>query len=274
MRRRRSPIQRRTGAPIGRQLVPRSDSAATQPPVEAFTLQHAPVASEPKGPETKPIEVVDVAQIPGGGQLHLLKCGDDFSIQFGTDELMGSRNHRSEQALATLTCERLARNDGHVLVGGLGMGFTLGAVLAAWAPTSSVVVAELVPRVAEWAKGPLAHLSGTHLDDERVSLKLADVHDVIVNERDHFDAILLDVDNGPDGFIQPENDRLYCNWGLRAAYAALRPKGVLAVWSAYPDPSFVDRLETAGFEVEETQIPAFVGSQDDWHSIWFASRPD
>lgn len=220
-----------------------------------------------------PVEVVDVADIPGGGQLHLLRCGKDFSIQFNDDELMGSSDHISEQALATLTCERLARNDGHVLVGGLGMGFTLRAVLQAWAPNSSVLVAELVPQIVTWAKGHLAHLFGTSLSDPRVSIQLADVHDVISEGRDRFDAILLDVDNGPDGFMTPANDRLYCDWGLRAAYAALRPRGVLAVWSAYADPAFAQRLADAGFAVEEAVLPAFAGSKDDWHNIWFASKP-
>lgn len=220
-----------------------------------------------------PIELVDVAEIPGGGQLQLLRCGDDFSIQFGEDELMGSRSHMSEQALATLTCERLASNDGHVLIGGLGMGFTLGAVLAAWAPGSSIVVAELVPQIIDWAKGHLAHLFGTNLSDPRVSIRLADVHDVIISERNRYDAILLDVDNGPDGFMTPANDRLYCNWGLKAAFAALRPNGVLAVWSAYSDADFAERLEAAGFTVDETILPAFADSRDDWHNIWFGSKP-
>ena len=220
-----------------------------------------------------PIEVIDIADIPGGGQLHLLKCGEDFSIQFGRDELMGSRDHLSEQALATLARDRLPDDAGRVLVGGLGMGFTLGAVLAAWGPEARVVVAELVPQILVWAEGPLAHLFGAHLSDPRVSLRLADVHDVIVQGEDGFDAILLDVDNGPDGFITPANDRLYCNWGLRAAYAALRPGGVLAVWSSYPDQSFFARLETAGFAVEETRLPAYAGSKDQWHSLWFASKP-
>jgi spermidine synthase len=245
-------------------------------PEEQRTSLHPSSAGAQAVPQKPqhPIEVVDVAEIPGGGQLHLLKCGEDFSIQFGEDELMGSRNHVSEQALATLTCQRLDRNDGHVLVGGLGMGFTLGAVLATWAPTSSVVVAELVPRIVTWAQGHLAHLFGADLSDPRVSLQLADVHDVISQEPDRFDAILLDVDNGPDGFMTPANDRIYCDWGLRSAYAALRPKGVLAVWSAYSDPEFVGRLEKAGFAVEETKLPAAAGRVDDWHSIWFASKPD
>lgn len=200
----------------------------------------SPDASAPapagKPSASRPIEVVDVAEIPGGGQLHLLKCGEEFSIQFGEDELMGSRDHLSEQALATLTCERLASNDGHVLVGGLGMGFTLGAVLKAWAPGSSVVVAELVPQIVSWAKGHLAHLFGANLSDPRVSIQLEDVHDVIIKEQDRFDAILLDVDNGPDGFMTPANDRLYCRWGLRATYAALRPSGVLPSGPPIPIP--------------------------------------
>jgi len=218
-------------------------------------------------------ELIDVGDIPGGGQLHLFRYGDDYSIQFDGDELMGSFNYCSEQALATMARERLPGNDGRILIGGLGMGFTLGAALAAWPSTSAFVVAELVPKVVEWAKGPLAHISGRHIDDPRVSLQLADVHDIISRATDDFDAILLDVDNGPDGFIQVENDRLYCAWGLRAAYAALRCNGVLAVWSAYSDPAFVDMMEAVGFIVEEARIPAYATSEDDWHNIWFARKP-
>lgn len=225
----------------------------------------------PKDPD--PIDLIDIAEIPGGGQLRLLRCGDDYSIQFGDDELMGSRDYLSEQALATRACARLARNDGRVLVGGLGMGFTLGAALAAWAPSASIVVAELVPQVVKWASGPLAHLFGKSLTDPRVSVQITDVHDLIARERDHFDAILLDVDNGPDGFMKPDNDRLYCNWGLRSAYAALRSGGVLAVWSSYPDLRFGQGLGAAGFHVDEIRMPAYAGANDDWHHIWFASKP-
>jgi spermidine synthase len=220
-----------------------------------------------------PIETIDRADIPGGGQLVLLKCGSDFAIDFGTDELMGTRDFLSEQALAASTFERLGRPEATVLIGGLGMGFTLRAALAAWGPAASIVVAELVPQVVAWAKGPLAHIFGGCLEDPRVSLQLADVHDVIVGAREQFDAILLDVDNGPDGLIQLENERLYCNWGLREAYAALRWGGILAVWSAYPDDAFVGRLEAAGFAVDEVQMPAFVGSEQALHTIWFAAKP-
>jgi spermidine synthase len=223
---------------------------------------------------TDPVELIDTADLPGGGQLLLLKCGTEFSIEFGREELMGSRDHLSEQALATLTSQRLTRTDGRVLVGGLGMGFTLGAALAAWGPKSTVIVAELVPQVVAWAKGPLAHIFGDSLADPRVSIKLADVHDVIAGADGYFDAILLDVDNGPDGFIQLANERLYCNWGLRSAYSALRPGGVLAVWSAYPDAGFGQRLEAAGFSMDEVSLPAFAGSKDKWHCIWFAAKPE
>ncbi|HZV58023.1 MAG TPA: spermidine synthase, partial [Sphingobium sp.] len=132
----------------------------------------------------------------------------------------------------------------------------------------------LVPSVVTWARGPLAHLSGVHLADPRVSLKLIDVHDEISAARNRYDAILLDVDNGPEGFIKLENDRLYCNWGLREAHAALRPGGVLAIWSAFPDPDFVERLERAGFEVDETLVPAFADAVDDWHRLLFAAKPN
>jgi len=217
-------------------------------------------------------EVIDIANIPGGGQLHLLRSGSHHYIDFRGDELMGSRDHLSEQALATMTCSRLARKDGNVLVGGLGMGFTLGAALAAWGPSSSIYVAELVPQVADWARGPLAHLFGNYLTDPRTSLRLIDVHDLIAGKQDYFDAILLDVDNGPDGFIQLENDRLYSNWGLRDAHAALRSGGILSIWSSYPDEAFSNRLTAVGFDVDEVRMPAYAGCTDDWHHIWFASK--
>ncbi|MBW8784699.1 MAG: spermidine synthase [Novosphingobium sp.] len=220
-----------------------------------------------------PIELVDTAELPRGGQLQLLKCGGDYSIEFGREELMGSRDHQSEQALATLTRARLEPEAGSVLIGGLGMGFTLRAALDAWGAGASIVVAELVPQMLAWAEGPLAHLFGSSLSDPRASIVLADVHDVIDGASEEFDAILLDVDNGPDGFVQPENERLYCNWGLRSAYAALRPGGVLAVWSAYLDVPFGDRLSSAGFTVDEVSLPAFVGSTDRRHNIWFAAKP-
>jgi spermidine synthase len=224
--------------------------------------------------QTSPVELIDIADLPDGGQLRLLRRGDDFSIRFGDEELMGNQVRHSEEALATLACERLSGPGSAVLIGGLGMGFTLGAALKSLPPESSIVVAELVPKIVEWAKGSLAHLFGDYLADPRVSLEMTDVHDVIDRTTAGFDAILLDVDNGPDGLIHLPNERLYCNWGLRAAYAALKPRGVLAVWSAYIDPAFVDRLKSAGFEVEEISIDAFPGEQNGMHTIWLASKRD
>jgi spermidine synthase len=220
-----------------------------------------------------PCVFIDAADIPGGGKLHLVRWGDEYSIQFDDEELMGSLVRHSEQALATLACDRLADKGGSVLIGGLGMGFTLGAALGAFGPKASITVAELVPKVVTWASGPLAHIFGDSLADPRVSLEVADVHDVINRAPASFDAILLDVDNGPDGLIQLANDRLYCNWGLRAAYAALRPAGILAIWSSYSDVDFFERLERAGFEVEEITIAAESYGPNVHHTIWLAAKP-
>ena len=219
-----------------------------------------------------PVELVDTAQLPGGGELLLWRRGDDYSIQFEDDELMGNQVRHSEEALATLVCERQSHRDGRILIGGLGMGFTLGAALSSLSPAAEVVVAELVPEIVKWARGPLAHLFQDHLVDPRLSLEMADVHDVIIRQEAAFDAILLDVDNGPDGMIHLPNERLYCNWGLRAARDALRPGGILAIWSAYTDDDFVDRLENAGFDVEEVSIPALAGEEHVIHTIWLASK--
>lgn len=217
--------------------------------------------------------LIDTADVPGGGQLRLMRHGDDFAILFGEDQLMGSWESGSEEALATLVCQRLGPGGGRVLIGGLGMGFTLAAALSALPAKATVVVAELVPEVVAWAGGPLAHIVGNSLNDPRVSLEIRDVHDVIVRSPGGFDAILLDVDNGPDALIDLANERLYCNWGLRAAYAALRPGGTLAIWSAYTDAAFVDRLHAAGFAVDEISIEADGDEQGRHNTIWLATRP-
>ncbi|WEK42466.1 MAG: spermidine synthase [Candidatus Sphingomonas colombiensis] len=221
----------------------------------------------------KPIELIDAAEIPGGGQLRLLRCGTDFAIQFGEDELMGSTAFDTEEALATLAISRLGSQRDRILIGGLGMGFTLRAALSSVQEHTSIVVAELVPGVVTWARGPLAHLFGDCLADPRVSIAICDVHDFIADSPLGFDAIMLDVDNGPDGFIRDANDRLYCDWGLRSTFAALRPGGVLAIWSAYDDPAFVGRLNKAGFTVEEARIDDVWSRVSKHYTIWLASKP-
>jgi spermidine synthase len=220
------------------------------------------------------VHIVDLADIPGGGYLTLLQWRDTFSIEFGTEELMGSCVRHSEEALADLACARLDNPQACILIGGLGMGFTLRAAQAALPAGASIVVAELVPKIVEWARGPLAHLFGDSLNDPRLSLEIVDVHDVIDREVARFDAILLDVDNGPDGLIQLANDRLYCNWGLRAAHAALRPGGILAIWSAYADEAFAERLKATGFAVDEVTMPANDREDSRDNTIWFATRLD
>ena len=221
-----------------------------------------------------PIHVVDTAQIPGGGLLSLMRCGSDFSIWFGEDELIGNVEVGSERALATLGLARIKRAADRVLIGGLGMGFTLGAALTTFPTATQIVVSELVPQVVAWAKGPLKHLFYDYLTDPRVTVEVRDVHDVIVDGVAGFDAILLDVDNGPDGFIHLANDRLYCDWGLRDAYAALRPGGVLGIWSAYRDDAFVRRLQQAGFDVEEVTVPAADPTARLPFTIWVALKPN
>ena len=216
---------------------------------------------------------LDAGSIPGEGDaMRLMKRGDEFSIRVGSTELMNNRLSGSERALATLTCARLrdpAR--ARVLIGGLGMGFTLRAALDALGPEARVVVAELVPAVAAWARGPLAHLFGESLDDPRVELRVEDVSRAIQSGPARHDAILLDVDNGPDGLTSRANDRLYDIWGLKRARWALRPEGILAVWSGSPDRRFKARLARAGFAVEEARVRAN-GASGRRHVLWLARR--
>ena len=217
--------------------------------------------------------LIDTAKIPGGdGELRLMKRGDAFSIMLGQNELMSSRLSGSEEALAHLACRTIAAIEHpRVLIGGLGMGFTLRAALASLGTKARVVVVELMPAVVKWAEGPMAAIFHGSLDDPRVSVRVADVGDVIRASSLAFDAILLDVDNGPEGLTRDANDSLYDLKGLRAARAALRPDGVLAVWSSGPDAGFAKRLRTSGFAVAEHKIRAG-GQRGARHIIWVATR--
>lgn len=221
-----------------------------------------------------PWEHLDTAPIPGEQDtMRLMRRGEEYTIFVGPIELMCSRRPGSERALATLTCERLTdRPNARILIGGLGMGFTLDSALDALGPKARVVVSELVPAVAEWARGPLAHIFGDSLDDPRVELRVGDVNAAIQSGKGQWDAILLDVDNGPDGLTRRSNDKLYDVHGLRRARFALRPGGILAVWSVAPDRKFKARLENCGFQVDERRIHAH-GTKGVRHVLWLATRP-
>ncbi len=221
-----------------------------------------------------PWELIERAQVPGdSGELRLYRRGGEFSIRATGGELMNSRVHGSEEALAELACERIAhRTRPHILIGGLGMGYTLAAALKRLGPESIIVVAELVPEVVEWNMGPLAELTGHALEDERVTVVVSDVGNILQKEHQTYDAILLDVDNGPTGLTSKGNDRLYAKGGLDAAYAALRPGGILAVWSAGADYAFAVRLRNAGFEVDEVNVRAGGKRKGRRHTIWLALR--
>jgi spermidine synthase len=216
---------------------------------------------------------LDRATIPGdAGELRLKQRGSEYSIMLGSTELMNSRLSGSEEALAALSCERIAdRKNPGMLVGGLGMGFTLRAALALLPQDARVVVAELVPAVVEWARGPLADLHGGTLDDPRVDIHLGDVGALIRSKKAAYDAILLDVDNGPDGLTRASNDNLYSHDGLRAAKTALRPNGVLALWSSAPDRAFTRRLREVGFATDEVSVRAN-GKNGARHVLWMATK--
>ena len=218
---------------------------------------------------------LDTARVPGADvQLRLMQRGAEFSMMLGQNELMSSRLSGSEEALATLACRRIeAVNNPHLLIGGLGMGFTLRAALAVLGSDARIMVAELVPAVIAWARGPMADIFGDSLDDPRASIREADVVDVIRSHDSVFDAILLDVDNGPEGLIRKANDALYDLKGLKAIRRALRPGGVLAVWSSGPNPLFSKRLGAAGFEVNEVAVRATTKRSGARHVIWFATNP-
>lgn len=217
-------------------------------------------------------ELLATAQVPGGEELRLYRRDRDFMIVLDRNELMNSRMSGSEEQLATLTCARLRnRKNPRMLIGGYGMGFTLRAALDVLPPAASVVVAELVPEIIAWARGPMAELTSGGLDDARVTVVEGDVAAVIAGAR-RYDAILLDVDNGPDGLTRAANDGLYSPSGLTAAETALAPGGILAIWSAAPDPAFTRSLNAAGFATEEVKVRARSNGKGAQHTIWLAQK--
>lgn len=223
-----------------------------------------------------PRETIATAQIPGGDELTLVSHGRDFIIMLGRDELMGTRMQFSEEQLAVLTMERLSTPAPRMLIGGYGMGFTYRAALGALPEGGHVVVAEVVPEILDWAKGPLAELTGDCLDDPRGEIILADVaalvDDAVDGTTPKFDAILMDVDNGPDGIVREGNERLYTRTGIGRMRDALNVGGLLAIWSAAPDHKFTGRLKDAGLDVEVQTVRARPNNKGPHHTIWFARR--
>ena len=215
-------------------------------------------------------EKLGTALVPGGEALTLYRHDRDFMITLGHNELMSTRKWGSEVALAEMGIARQASKAPHILIGGYGMGFTLRAALAILPKDAKVTVVELVPEIIAWARGPMAELMAGSLDDPRVRLVMGDVGEAIAIAHNEYDAILLDVDNGPDGLVREGNDGIYARSGLLAAREALSPGGVLAIWSAGPDPSFTRRLERAKFTVDEVKVAARTNGKGPKHVIWFA----
>ncbi|WP_299363318.1 spermidine synthase [uncultured Paracoccus sp.] len=214
------------------------------------------------------------ATAPQGGLLRLLRRGDEFSIRLdGGNELMNSRLSGSEEALASLALDRLGgRPAPRVLIGGLGMGFTLRAAQSVAPPDARLIVCEIVPELVQWAGQHMAAVFGNCLSDPRVEVRTGDVGRMIEQASGAFDAILLDVDNGPDGLTRPDNDGLYGMAGLRSAHRALAPGGVLAVWSAAPDQAFSRRLAGSGFDARTHAVRAGRSRRGARHTIWTAVR--
>ena len=221
-----------------------------------------------------PRELIATAPVPGGGDpLRLIRRGSEWSIMLGANELMNSRLSGSEEAMSTLAAARIVGvKTPQVLIGGLGMGFTLRTALQAFGARASIEVAELVPEIVDWAREPMAHLHEGTLDDPRVRIHVGDVGAMIRSSAGAYDAILLDVDNGPDGLSREGNDALYTAQGLQQARRALKPGGVLVVWSSGPDPRFTQRLRKSGFAVDEEIVRARRTGGGARHTIWLAQR--
>jgi spermidine synthase len=215
-------------------------------------------------------ELLGTAQVPGGEALTLYRHDRDFMITLGHNELMSTRKWGSEVALAEMSIARQASKAPHILIGGYGMGFTLRAALAKLPREAKVTVVELVPEIIAWARGPMAEVMAGCLDDPRVRLVMGDVGEAIATAHNEYDAILLDVDNGPDGLVRADNDGIYSRAGLLAAREALAPGGVLAIWSAGPDTVFANRLGRAKFIVDEVKVAARSNGKGPKHVIWFA----
>jgi len=220
----------------------------------------------------KPRVRIATARTPDGGEMMLYQHGRDFSITINGQDLMHSRQHESELELARLGCAHLAGGKApRILIGGLGMGYTLRQALDMLSSGAQVVVGELLGDVVKWNREFFGDLNGQPLGDERVDLKTGDIFELISRSESRFDAILLDIDNGPDAMTDSGNRRLYSRDGIRACRRALRKKGSLAVWSAEPSKKFEQRLMSCSFQVRRYRVSAYKGSKSTSRFVWVAS---
>jgi spermidine synthase len=221
----------------------------------------------------QPLVLLGEATTPDGSDIKLTRRTNEYIILANGKSLMSSRMHGSEEALASFACSNLRTVEKpSVLIGGLGMGFTLRAALDLLPSTAKVVIAELVPAIVEWNRGPLGPLANHPLNDKRVNIEIGNVADSIRSRHNHFDTVLLDVDNGPAAFTTPQNTILYADRGLAAVYAALKIGGVLAVWSARDDRKFEQRLRYAGFVVKVERVRARLKKGGPYHTIFLAKK--
>ena len=221
----------------------------------------------------KPSVRLATVRTPDGGEMELYQHDRDFFIKINGQDLMHSRQHESELELARLGCAHLA---GHkkpsILIGGLGLGYTLRQALDMLSPHAQVVVGEMLSAVVEWNREFLGELNGQSLGDERVDIKTGDIVELISRSKSRFDAILLDIDNGPSAMTNSGNCRLYGYEGIQACRHALREQGSLAVWSAEPSKMFEQTLMNCRFHVRRFRVPAYKGSKSQSHFVWVASE--
>lgn len=221
-----------------------------------------------------PWENIDQAKIPGSPEtITLKKRGKEYSIRTAGTELMNSRQHGSEDALASLAINCIdTASDCRILIGGLGMGYTLASALKNSKPDARIIVSELIPAVVMWNKDHIGHLARMPLNDPRVTIEIQDVADIISRSKAAWNIILLDVDNGPNGLTQKANNRLYTDSGIQKAFDALCPGGVLAIWSCNPDPAFTLRLKRCGFITQLQTVKARKSQKGSNHIIWLAKK--
>ncbi len=221
-----------------------------------------------------PWEEIDRTETPGSNEeVTLRRRGSEFSIRTKETELMNSRLHGSEEALSELTCKRKSKSNLKILIGGLGMGFTLAAAIKHSPPDTLITVSELIPCVVKWNKEHLGHLAGIPLDNPRVTIKIEDVAKTINRNKLAWDVILLDVDNGPEGLTRKTNDCLYSKAGLHKTFSALCSKGILGVWSSNNNEVFTRSLKQSGFTVQTKTIRARKTKKGSKHTIWIAEKP-